>query len=101
MNQIGTFEVDSLTNFVDKVLKGKVETHHIKEDLDIDEVNCKEIYEEREKKRQELENLRSEEDDEILKEILEEERLRKEKLKEEMKDQKKQKKKKGSKKTEL
>jgi len=86
-----------LNQFVDKVLKGKVETHHLKEDLDVDEVNCEEIYQIREKNRKEMESKRTEEDDEILKEILEEERLRKKKIEEELQSSKKGKKKKSKK----
>ena len=89
-----------MSQFVEKVLKGKVETHHLKEDLDVDEVNCEEIYQIREKNRKEMESQKTEEDDEILKEILEEERLRKQKIEEELESSKKSKKKKGSKKSE-
>ena len=86
---------------MDKVLKGKVEVHNLKEDLDMDEVNCDEVFQLRENKRKEMETQRSEEDDEILREILEEERQRKKKIEEELDAQKKTKKKKGSKKSDL
>lgn len=90
-----------MTQFVDKVLKGKVETHNLKEDIDIDEVNCQDVFDAREKKLKEMESQKTEEDDEILREILEEERLKKQKIQEELDQQKKSKKKKGSKKSDL
>lgn len=100
VNQIGTFELDSLSSFVDKTLKGRVETHSLKEELDIDEVNCSEVYKLREERKKKDEE-RKEEDDEILKEILEEERERKKRIEKELEKEKKKGKKKKGKKDEL
>ena len=92
--------MDSLSSFVDRTLKGRVETHTLKEELDIDEVNCSDVYKQREERKLKNEE-KKEEDDEILKEILEEERERKKQIEKELEKEKKKGKKKKAKKEEL
>lgn len=68
---VGTFDLENVEDFVDKVIKGKANFYKIqKQNIKIDYVKCEEIKEINE-------NL---EEDEILKEILEEERKKREEL---------------------
>lgn len=88
---VGTFEMENLDIFIDKVIRGQANWSKIdKKIIKLDDIKCEEIKEI-------VENL---EDDEILKEILEEERIKREEAeKEKMKEQaEKKKKKKGKKK---
>lgn len=69
---VGTFDLENIEDFVDKVIKGKANFYKISKDQIKmqDDVKCEEI-------KDIAENL---EDDEILKEILEEERKKREEL---------------------
>ena len=89
---IGTFDEESILNFIDRVMAGKVPMVNIKkETLNFADRKCEEIFEVTE----------SSEDDELLREIIEEERKKREEfekerrsLEEETKKGKKKKKKK-------
>ncbi len=94
-NFIGTFEQDNLLSFIDKVLQGKVALNKIDESkLKFSSTPCESIKE----------SSGSDSDDELLKEIIEEEKIKREefekerqKLQEESKGKKKKKKKKNKK----
>lgn len=66
---VGTFDLENIDNFLDKVIKGKTNFYKIKKDLiKLQDIKCEDLKEI-------AENL---EEDEILKEILEEERKKRE-----------------------
>ena len=98
-NFIGTFEQDNLLSFIDKVLQGKVALNKIDESkLKFSSTPCESIKE----------SSGSDSDDELLREIIEEEKIKREefekerqKLQEESKGKKKKKKKNKNKKSEL
>jgi len=73
---VGLFEYESIVQWVDKVLKGKISTHDLSKEL---EINTRECVEEHKliKARESGSGSSSSIDDEILAEILEEERKRK------------------------
>jgi len=88
---IGTFEMENLDIFIDKVIRGQANFGRMdKKIIKLDDIKCEEIKEF-------VENL---EDDEILKEILEEERIKREQAEKERlaEEGEKKKKKKGKKK---
>ena len=98
-NFIGTFEQDNLLSFIDKVLQGKVALNKIDQSkLKFSSTPCESIKE----------SSGSDSDDELLREIIEEEKIKREefekerqKLQEESKGKKKKKKKNKNKKSEL
>lgn len=68
---VGTFDLENIEDFIDKVIKGKANFYRINKDsIKMPDIKCEEIKEI-------AENL---EEDEILKEILEEERKKREEL---------------------
>ena len=102
MNQIGTFDYDSLTIFTNKVTSGKVGPIAFPGDFDVEEKNCVEFHEKRTANQAKKAEEDAELEQEILREILEEERKKKEQIEKELKEAKKSsKKKKKSKKEDL
>ncbi len=88
---VGTFDLENIEEFVDKVIKGKSNFYKITQDkIKMQDIKCEDIKEI-------TENL---EDDEILREILEEERQKREELERqrELEEGEKRGKKKGKKK---
>ena len=97
---MGIFDFESITLWIDRVLKGKVSTEDLSKELTIETKDCQEIH--RLIKEREVQAASSSiEEDEILKEILEEERKKKEAFEKEFGDKKKNKKKKKKKSDEL
>jgi hypothetical protein len=86
---IGTFEQDTIVNFLDKVIQGKVSMNSIeKSKLNMTERICEDIKEKAE----------SDEDDELLKQIIEEEKKKREQFEKERNEEETGKKKKKKKK---
>jgi hypothetical protein len=86
---IGTFEQETIVNFVDKVIQGKVSMNTIeKEKMNMTERNCEDIKEKGD----------SDEDDELLKQIIEEEKKKREQFDKERNEEETGKKKKKKKK---
>eukprot|EP00825_Cyclidium_porcatum_P040439 TRINITY_DN5111_c0_g2_i5.p1 TRINITY_DN5111_c0_g2~~TRINITY_DN5111_c0_g2_i5.p1 ORF type:complete len:672 (-),score=172.46 TRINITY_DN5111_c0_g2_i5:332-2347(-) len=91
---IGRFEYETLALFVHNSLKNTIAMNPLNfTELQIQNVNCEETHQKYLSRQVETDQNKSEEDDEILKEILEEERIKKEQLKKEFKPEKKNKKK--------
>ena len=82
-NQVGSFEKDSLSHYVDNLLQGKIQRKKLQDDFDFDDFNCAKVHAERMKKREEKLADEGKLEDEILNEILQEQKEKERLLKEE------------------